>query len=1490
MALRHYLILLLFIFGFTHLSGQMIQEKDTLIGNEWITYGQKYFKFVVDADGIYRIPYTSLAAAGISAEAIGSELRIYSMGKQVPLHVSTDGVFGPDDYIEFYGYKNRGELDRYLFRKPDVDMLNTGHSMYTDRRAYYLTTVGADIPQRVNTLTNNVSTPPAPESYYLHKEIVSFTGGSNDPYFPIDGGGAVSYSSYLHAEGFCKNAEPNSTTQVNTSERTSGPDAILHLRMTSTNHGEHEFVVTWNGEVLDTIMHDSIEISDVSYSLPLAKIQDINQLNISNTNALSRHSLVSVTLTYPRLIKTNGASEFEITLAGNTADRYIVIDGFVHNGSSPLVYSADGLSRMISNLNGNNQVHFVWPGDDQEISLRISDPLTAVTPISTLEEKVFTDFSDDNTEYIIITHPDLMEPGTESEYIQYRSSTVGGAYQAKAYSILDLYEQFGYGVEKHPQAVRNFVEFFDRNWPSAKMIFIVGRAIEYNHSRYESGTWESNFFVPTFGRPGADNLLAATLWNLVPRYPIGRLAVVDRQGIDIYLDKVKEHDVALNTPQTLEAKSWIKNIMHIGGGQKVSEQHNFKSILNSLATEITASDFGAKVTSFNKESTDVIGESDSKQIEKLLKEGLTLINYLGHSSASSFEFNINDPAEWNNKGRYPIFSAMGCSAGQIHGTIFSLSDRYVQIKDEGSIAFISGSGSQFATALTAWARPWYNSFGNLEYGITLGESILVGLQALSNYIVIDRPTTSNSYRYLLEQQTFQGDPALRLHPFPGPDYLLDRQSVSISPDILNTKIDSFDLQFSIFNIGRNLRQQVGYKVSIKSPDGQLTTLTEGNHQADYFESPVTLRLPLLINGKSGLFRILIEVDPAQQIEELPSPDAESNNHLLDNLNVEGIEFAVVDNVMTAVYPPDYAIVKEAQPTLVATSSNAFSAEQQIIVELDTNALFNSPSKIRDVIPNQIGALKWTPSFPLTPGQEYFWRVSTDSISPELSYNWSRHSFIYLPESSPGWNQSHFHQLTGNAYDQIVPDSLNRSFLFDRKVINYRMLNRYHDVPLGLVPFFFEDGKFNAKLAQRFRDKKVHGFVVAIDSITGNYIMNPPPGLYGSVPDPLPMEGFAYDLTTAESRQNLINLIENVIPPGYFVFFYTYQHTGFPVYNPEEWEADEAQFGKSIFSVIEQQFPGSGIRSLATKGSVPYIVLFQKDRFGIEEQMAATVDDVISISFDGGSFLTEGNYISVPVGPASKWGTIEHSLTAGMNDTTGMLRLSAWALNQDHTDTLYISEDITDAVIDISHLNAEEYPYVQLCLYTLDSVSYDPGEVDYWRVLYEGYPECLINTSLGFEFNDDTLRQGETMMMRTYIENVSGIDVDTLPVSLRLINKNNEVVEISQSIQPLLKNSVAEIQFQQNTGELFGDYRVIMELNPNRTIREHNYTNNIGILPMHIIGDDVNPLLDVTFDGVHIQDGDLVAAKPLIRIQLHLKSIWSSHLIIIRNVYISLKTG
>src|SRR5258705_4736432 len=80
-------------------------------GNEWINYGQKYYKFNIITDGVYRIDSLALANSGIDLSAIDPRnLQLFGRGQEVPLYIKgdTDGVFNASDFLEFYSRHNDG--------------------------------------------------------------------------------------------------------------------------------------------------------------------------------------------------------------------------------------------------------------------------------------------------------------------------------------------------------------------------------------------------------------------------------------------------------------------------------------------------------------------------------------------------------------------------------------------------------------------------------------------------------------------------------------------------------------------------------------------------------------------------------------------------------------------------------------------------------------------------------------------------------------------------------------------------------------------------------------------------------------------------------------------------------------------------------------------------------------------------------------------------------------------------------------------------------------------------------------------------------------------------------------------------------------------------------------------------------------------------------------------------------------------------------------
>merc|ERR1711966_325398 len=91
------------------------------------------------------------------------------MGEEQIIFTSTVNPFSNGDYIEFYGNKNRGDLDEYLFQDPSQEMANPDYSLFTDSSAYFLTWSDVPSTNRFENISNELnSAPSTPESFCFY--------------------------------------------------------------------------------------------------------------------------------------------------------------------------------------------------------------------------------------------------------------------------------------------------------------------------------------------------------------------------------------------------------------------------------------------------------------------------------------------------------------------------------------------------------------------------------------------------------------------------------------------------------------------------------------------------------------------------------------------------------------------------------------------------------------------------------------------------------------------------------------------------------------------------------------------------------------------------------------------------------------------------------------------------------------------------------------------------------------------------------------------------------------------------------------------------------------------------------------------------------------------------------------------------------------------------------------------------------------------------
>ena len=1413
-------------------------------GNEWIDFEQTYYKFKVSEDGFYRIGKAEMDAAGLD-DVSGADLRLYRLGEEVPIYTTTTGLFGSNDYIEFYGLKNRGELDKVLYEDPVNEQANPEYSMFTDTSTYFLTAAAGDGGLRLNSLANELPTGTEPEGYYMHEDLYLFHDESFDPYNHDD----VSYASFRETEGYVSASRRARTIKLLASDYISdGPDANLEIRLITANLVAHQVNVLYRNDTLLRQDHSELALIGAEVDIAGSEIKSSSNLRFENLNSSGRLRVAFARWTYPREFLFDGDSLLTFDHPPSGEAQLMEFSGMKQGQGEAVLYDLGNNVRITTPSSAAMSFGLPAASNMQKIVMTSSED--EITYISSLTPVQYRNMEADDPELIIITHPSLTQgQNVVGQYADYRRSAEGGGYNVQVYNILDIYDQFGYGIEKHSQSIRNFAAMQRDKWSSAQGVLIIGKGLQYKWARTCEGDCPDWFKVPTYGIPGADNLLFAEPGELIPDIPVGRIPVIDQTELQVYLDKLKEYEQVPNLPQTVEAKGWTKRFLHLGGGQDAAQQNTIKNALNGMGDIIAASQYGAEATLFTKTSTNSVGGSSSGEILELLQKGVALIQFFGHSSGSTLDFQINEANEWGNKGKYPVFSAMGCSAGQIHSIYRSLSERFVFEPDAGAIAFIAGSGTQYLTPQRIWGPEWYTEVGRDDS--TIGQTIIRSLRSYTNFNLL-------KYEVLQEQQTITGDPMIRLYPTPGADYIWDNTSVKFESDIITSSDEEYSLTVDFVNLGSSPANFMDIRIEQQLPSGEIELISEETYAVDGYRTELDLTLPMLENS-TGLNRLLLTIDPDQKIYELPTPDAESNNQYVAVDGKLGIPLVIVDSRSIIVYPTEFSIVTEDRPILIASSTNALGDAQDYRVQLDTTHLFASPVS-ESLIRATGGVILWEPEIQFNSNQVYYWRVSLENPEDSLAAGWDTSSFLYLPGGDRGWNQSHYGQYNRDALTAL--DASEYQLKFGDGFKNVWIRNE-GDFQEGDEPRLFIDSKLQAEFFGWFNNLEGDVFVVVMDSVTGTFWKNDISGSYGSINGiSSAIRVFPFNTDSIQDRDNLMRMLDEVIPSGHYVMMYTFQRRTRTTYYPELWAMDSVTLGKNIFSVVESQHPESRIRSLANEAR-PYVLFYQKDVGAIAEGIAESVDETINVAHDFAFTASAGQMTSTLIGPSDNWDRLQWQLSH--QDSFDAVSVRMLALSSDLTDTLVIQYD-SAGIYFLDSLDAEEYSYLNLELSLADATDRSAAHLDNWRIHYEGMPDLMINSS-DFVLQSDTINSGQQFSFSTAVLNASPYVVESVSAVLQVANEQSVLIDTTITIPALEPFAQHNVTLSTPLIGPQGEYRLIFSVNDDRSVEERVYFNNIGITQITLKEDKVNPLLSVTFDGRYISNYDFVSAEPVIDIVL-----------------------
>ncbi len=1459
------------VYSFLTLAPALIMAQDA---NQWIDYNQTYFKIKLAEDGIYRLSRQELVEAGVPISSIDPRrIQLFHYGIEQAIHIQgqADGIFDQGDYLEFYGRRNTGASETSLYRSSDAQP-HPYYSLFSDSSSYFLTwsLTSASGKRRASYIENNVTNIPA-DNY--HNSVVRrlYTNQYHEgrSYPPAN---QIVISDYDYGEGWTGSAfTRNNSFDVQLSGlisgQTIGGNPRLLMQLQGRNNNQHVVDISVgpsNSSLrsLDQVQWVQDNSIDFESDLQWSDISAAGQLVVRatargvNGNA-DRVSVSYAQVTYPKTFDMGGAPTEQFNLrTSNSGKSFINISNtpsglILYDITKPDDPISVGFNASSSNISG------VIRNTSNPVSLFATSEIKQVPSI---QPAAFTRI-DGGFDYYIISHPALHQASANTAdpvaaYADYRRSAEGGTFNVLQVDIDEVFDQFGYG-QPTPAAIKNLAAFFLANG-DPKFLFLIGKGLSVNFDYYRQNQAETDLinFIPTYGYPGGDLPFVSGIVSQAnhPDLPIGRLNARSAQEVENYLNKVKEME---STPFD---DLWRKDLIHLSGGQNVSEQIQFRQYVAEFEDLAVNELLGASVVTQSKETTEAV---EVLNITGEVNEGKSLITFFGHSGTDATDIDIgyaSDPSfGYENKGRYPVILVNGCNAGNLFSQQIGFGEDWVSVADKGAIAFMAHSKQAFSSNLRRYTQLFYEvSFTeDAFFGTSLGET---AMEVSGRYF--DSFGTSEAAISQVEQFILLGDPAISIFGANSPDYALQESGIALETfdgSQLTSDVDSFLIKLPVVNFAKYQPEPIEVVVNRTLSVGTSVPGVAQRVPAVRREGEVFITLyndPDQVNNGTNSFQIIL--DPNDEIAELN-----------ENNNIVNVEIFISGGSTTNLFPIDFGIVATPNVNLLVQSSNPLEGRRSFTIEIDTIASFSSPYYSSVNREGNAFITFNTDLSSLADSTVVYWRSSFTNAKPGESNDPVLSSFTYLPETDPGWAVSHndqFQELTVSGLDR---DELSRTWSFKEIATQVSVITHGSDasgVDIDDIRLFVNGLNFMVRSAPGVDDfcrDNTLNMMVFDEQSTAPYtalefsqldVLNPL--ICGRAPQMIYnfTDNNIYNPNQADGGSRYVNRVVDQVKTGEFVLLYSIGSVNYQRWDDQVLAAvNQLGISSALFQNLE---PGSPFIALGRKGAAvgTAVVVVSNGSGTPTSQQVIEMQDLITGKFTSGTIRTP------LIGPAMDWGTLFSHVTELGNNTL----VNIYGVNASGQEIRLLS-DVPAQERNLAFIDPATYPYVRLELSTTDNETFEAAQLKSWILTYQTPPEGILLSPTVLSAD---LEEGETLNTSFGYFNISNTPYsDSLEVDIVLQNiADQSTISESHIVAAPTPGDSVSIPFSFNTLGYQGTGNLNVKALP-RTGLELFTGNNQYIIPEYLTvsTDKRNPVLDVAFDGVYIMDGDIVSPSPRINI-------------------------
>lgn len=1450
--------------------------------NDWVNASQPHFQFEIYQEGVYRISYQTLndaiAANGFNLATIDPRnIQIFARGEEQHIYIEgeTDGSFDQTDFIELYARGNDGVFDDGAYLDDPLHNANPYYSLINDTLRYFITWNNSTSNARMTVETDVNFAGYTASPYVLRDEIDEL----HDTYYfgqnytqtnstsPIYTGGEGYYGYYFDA-GWTDTFWNLSTTN----KYNPGPNAEIEISVVGQSFDDKNLNIQGPSINFDTVM-EGFNAYRYNFNVPTSALGANTSnftfgINNPPSNGNFRATVAFVRVRYPQTPNMGGGQTAKVLVPDNSnfpaqSKTYLQFNGY--GQANPRIYDLTNKRRIeVAGSPNNYQVLIPDNGTLKECFLtheaRINgNQVTEIVPAGANGTPFFTDFNalDASTDYFAIGPKQFYNE--VQQYASYRNTS---GHNAIGIDVNELYNQFGWGINKHPLAIRKFAEWALGTLNDPKHIFLLGKTVNHVRGRTDPALF-AEILVPSFGYPPSDNMLTSYLGNGTyfeeTGIAVGRLAATNPQQISDYMQKMMEYEA-------LPVELWQKKVLHFSGGGTEAEVAQIRAFMDSDKAIIEDTLYGASVQTFQKTSSEPFQITQVDSITELINSGVQMVNFFGHGSAVGFDVSIDQPSSFSNdNGKYPFMMANSCFAGDIHQPLSaprSISENWVLEPDGGALGFLAtiGPGSRFY--LNSFATNFYRSVGHLAYSETIGQQLKRGIK--ENVQPFNFITRLHNLEY-----TLHGDPALNITDRELPDLMVDQSAVWFEPEEITTEMADFEMLVEITNLGAAFADSFVVEISRELPTGEVDTTISVIHPPVYYIDTVSVFIPIDLIDGLGINRLCISLDNTQAIDEL----SEVNNDVCVDVNVLSPD-------IVPIWPYKFAVIPSQGPTLKCSTGNPFAQPRNYRLELDTTDLFNSPIKETTNITQGGGVVNWTPNLlqNMPDSTVYFWRASVDSATYGY-YKWRESSFQYIVDKY-GWGQAHYYQYKGNEHVNTVYDRPERDWDFVRTLKQFKINNFGNPTTLAqaeAINFFIDNGReeylgctggnvFTPQLLTAVMDACTLEPWQTPGNEPGTGTFIPGNGAQGQL-EPCrsrPEKWYQWAAPNANSMNNMVDFLTNVVPDSNYIGVATWLNVNLA----------------GLPANVLQTFQDLGATAIDTLSGVPYAFFCKKgDPSTAVEVFGDDINDYISLTADMTGCFNQGTIQSKYIGPTTEWRSLHVRADAQETPTLDSIAVNVIGVRPDGVEEIVISgidgfsTDIPDL---FNTINADDYPRLKLNAYCADDSSAStPPQMDRWQVLFDGVPEAALNPNISYSFENDTINDGDLLKFHIAIENISDFDMDSLLVHYWIEDAQGNKNFIPYPRQaPLLAGETLLDTIITDPLDFLGGNVFWVEVNPRRADQTFGYDqleqfhfNNLASVKFAVNGDNVNPIMDITFDGVHILDGDIVSAKPFIVVEL-----------------------